>query len=141
MARSRTIPHAKDSAEFQRLVQQSFDEPTGVVTVEAAAEAANVRRITLQVRDRIGAPWPGRWLVTFFLSATQDGDPDATGNTVGVATGTIISAIIADAMYQVLTDATGKAEVDVEVTGAGTRWVHAMTDRGRMDAKGPFVWA
>ncbi len=141
MGRSRSIKTCTDWQQLNRALQEIGDDPTGVVTVEAGAEVANVRELTLQVRDRLGKPWPGRWLVWFFLSPTENGDPSASGNSVAVTTGTIFQAVIADAAYQVLTDEDGKIVVELDVSGTGTRWVHTMADRGRLDANGPFVWA
>ena len=63
-------------------------------------------------------------LVDVWIGTGSFGAPAGT-QTVTVTTGVQIDAPLVNQRLKVLTDATGKAVVRVNVTGAGTRWVMA----------------
>lgn len=71
----------------------------------------------------------GRRLVTFIVAATSFAAPGGT-QTLVVVTGTQVAALDAGKVLLVETDSTGLAEVTVEVTGAGDRFVRAMVGHG-----------
>ncbi len=137
----RTLSTPTSGDDFERLVRHHFDRPVASVKVEAGTEAADTRAFTLQVVDRRGKDWPGRWFVAWFITPTEGGDADATDNTVGALTaGTAWQTVTADAAYVSLSDANGLVAFDLTVVGAGTRYLYAAVV-GRMDAGDPFDWA
>lgn len=124
----RTLAHAGSAFEFEHRVREHFDSPVASCSVTADAEgatAANTRRFTLRVKDRVRENWHRRWLVSFYLSPTASGAPDATGNTVALVTGTLSRTVLANGWYEVLTDATGLVVFDVTIAGAAARFVTA----------------
>lgn len=138
---SRTLQQATDRASFERMVRSNFDSPRAEVRISAGAEdGANTRRITLEVIDRLKAPWQGRWRVWVYLTAVQDGAPNAVGNTVALVAGTTaLQAVTANAVYHLLTGTDGKAVFDLTVpAGAQTRYVCAEVD-GQIKQQ-PFTW-
>jgi len=124
----RTLAHETSEFEFRHFVRQHFDSPPascGVVANAEGTSGANVRRFTLQVKDRLRKDWDRRWLVTFYLAATSGGDPSAAGNTVAIVTGVTSRVVLANAWYEVLTDASGLVVFDVTIAGAASRFVVA----------------
>ena len=109
-------------------------------TITAAAEAADVRAITVQVTDAAGVANANRFLARVWIAATAYAVPDATGNTVAVTTGTIIETKTAHADYVVLTDAAGKVVFNLTVAGAATRYVMVEID-GRVYASAAITFA
>ncbi len=142
MAEARTLRAGISQREFQRQATLQFDAPIARVRSAAGPESANVVRFTLQVVDRLGKPWgpvEGRWLIEVYLSPTQHGAPSAAGNTVAWITGTVYDTVLANAAYRVLADANGKAELDVTVAGAATRFVHTAAC-GLFEPGGAGTW-
>lgn len=125
--------------QLQRM-REFFDVPVASVSVEAGAEAGNARSITLQVRDRLRAAWPGRWVLRVWVSASSGGDPDATGNTVAFTAGTVMATLTANAAYDVLSDADGKAVFTLTIAGAATRYVSAVVMPGLVQSAA-LTWA
>ncbi len=101
-----------------------FDRPPAELLIAAAPESGNVRRLSFKVVDRLQEPWPGVWPVRLWISTTAGGGPSGV-QTLAVVTGTLAATLAANQYIEVLTDATGLAEVDLGVTGAGTRFVRA----------------
>ncbi len=120
----RTLPAGGDVAQTLHTLRTFFDVPRAWCSVTAGAEAADVRRITLQVRDRLRNVWKRRWRVHFYLTTTEGGNPGGT-QTVVFVSGTLLDTHTANVRYTALTDADGKIEIDVGVIGAGTRFVYA----------------
>ncbi len=93
--------------------------------VTKGTEAADVIRFTVQARDASGAvDQAGRRHVLIVVSASSFGAPGGT-QTVTFNTGTILVTHTANQIYLVESDATGMIEVDVNVSGAGSRYVRA----------------
>ena len=124
------------------------------VAVSFGTEAADARAVTLQVVDRDGHPWAGRFLLMFYLTTTSTGNPLATGNTVAFTTGTVMSHThdhggtvaagaappLLNGAYQVFSDENGKVVFTLTIAGAATRYVRACV-LGKADISAPAVWA
>lgn len=133
-----TLQHG--SATFEQQVRAQFSTPLALCKVSAGDETANIRRITLQVIDRIKKDVPGRWIIAVYLSGAAGGDPSATGNTVSIVTGTLWRQVTANAAYELVTDDTGQASIDVEVSGAGSRFVSTAVLQ-RLRESSEITWA
>lgn len=141
MAKARTLSHGDDQTTIRR-VREWFDVARGQVRVEAGAEAANARAITIQVTDRLGRDWDNRaWLLKVYLTTTDGGAPSATGNTVAWTTGTVVSTDLANAIYEVITDSDGLAAFSLTIVGAATRYVMVEVGSGEFLTGGPFAWS
>lgn len=121
------------------LIQRAVAEPE----ISAAAEAANAREVTVQLRDRSGAPVVGRWPVLIWITGTKDGPPDATGiAAILLVTGYELQAGASDEWFAVLTDETGKAVVRYTIAGSATRYVYAVAlCGGEALGSGALTWA
>jgi hypothetical protein len=78
--------------------------------------------VTCQVVDPSGANRAGRALLRTWISDTDFGAPSAVTD-LTVSTGTEIATHAADADVDVLTDATGEAVLDVDLSASGTRYL------------------
>lgn len=116
-----------------------INRPLADARFTAGAQATLTREITVQLVDRLGNPVRGRWRVLIWIAATENGDPSATGNTVSFTTGVAV-AHTANALYEVMTDASGKAVFDLTLSGAGTRHVYTVT-HGAAAGSGSLTWA
>lgn len=121
----RTLEHAATGVLPAQQVRTHFDTPIAIVGVSAAAESANARVITLQVRDRLMRPWLRRWRVRVRIATTAGGDASGTGNTVAFTTGTVVETIKINGEYEVLSSAGGVVAFSLTIAGAATRFVHA----------------
>lgn len=110
-------------AQYLTRVAGFIDQPIADGAVSVGAEAANVRRFTLEVVNRLDRPRPGRWLVLVWLAETAYGAPGGT-QTTSFNAGTVVEELAADQAWVVLTDADGAVELDVTVAGAATRHLH-----------------
>lgn len=138
MAEARTI--GQEANEFMTLqrVREFFDAPIAGVGITGDTEGthgANTIRVSLQVKDRLRKDWPGRWVVLVWVSATDGGDPDATGNTVAVVAGTFtMQTVIANAVYMLEASTAGLAQIDLAVAGVASRYVNAFV-LGKAESK------
>lgn len=110
------------------------------LNITGGAEAADKRTITLQARDAAGNNLAERVLVRVWIAPGEYGAPDATGNTVAVETGTTYETEAANAAYKIISDATGKVDIGVTISGAASRYVMAEID-GRIYSSGQLDWA
>lgn len=141
MAKARTLAHGDDGTTLKR-VREWFDIARAQVRVEATAEAANVRTVSIQVTDRLGRDWENRaWLLKVYLTTTESGAPSDTGNTVAWGTGTVVSTDLANAIYEVVTDSDGLATFSLTIVGAATRYVMVEVGSGEFLTGGPFTWS
>lgn len=101
--------------------------------VTSSAEVADVIRWSIQVSRS------GRWIVDFYITDSAWGDPNATGNTYALVTGTAWQTITANAAYTVLSDSTGLVQFDITNTAAITQHVYAEA-RLALDT-GSATWA
>ncbi|HOD79947.1 MAG: hypothetical protein BWX88_02768 [Planctomycetes bacterium ADurb.Bin126] len=108
--------------------------PVGLATVTFGAEAADVIRVT------VTTGLAQRQRVRLWIAAADYGTPDATGNTYTLVTGTALATRTANADYEVISDASGIAAFDLEVSGAASRYVLAEID-GRIVSSGEITFA
>lgn len=125
---------------FSQRVAEYFDRQIGQVIVTEGAQVGDVRRFTLQVVDRRRRPLNGRWPVMVYVSETEDGDPSGTDNVVTLVTGVTLATYAANAAYLVLSDEDGVIVLDLDVTGAVSRYVSALV-LGCVTHFGPYTWA
>ena len=104
-------------------------------SVTAGTQAAQVRAITVQVKDAAANVLAQRFAVQLWLAATDFGAPDATGNAVAITTGTALQTVTAHAHYTVISDANGAVVFDLTVAAGGSRYVLAEVD-GRIYSSG-----
>lgn len=109
------------------------------LNITAEAEAADKRTITIQARDAADNDLAERVLVRVWIGAADYGAPSATDNTVAVETGTTYETETTDAAYKIISDATGKVEIGVTISGAATRYIMAEID-GRIYSSGQVDW-
>jgi hypothetical protein len=109
-------------------------------TFTAATEAAGQRVISLQLKDLMGNNASQHVNVRVWLATSDYGAPDATGNTVAVSDGTVLQQVVANADYQLITDASGACAVGVTVAGAANRYVLAEIG-GRVYSSGQITWS
>ncbi len=125
-------------AQWGNELSALIDRPLAEPKISAGVEASDVRRVTVQLRDRIQRNRTGRQRVLVWVSTTAQGDPAGT-QTVTVVDGYTLATIASNQAYELLTDAAGKVTLDIEVTGAGTRYVHALTHDRAVSAA--FEWS
>lgn len=92
------------------------------VTTAAVTDHTAKNTITVQLKDYAGTNLAVPGLVKVWLAATAFAAPSATGNAVVVDTGTTVQAILANGAYDILTDATGVAELTLTVAAGGERY-------------------
>lgn len=137
---ARSLQYGASPSEFKDSLRSLFDTPLATLAVTAGAEAANVRRFSLQTIDRLARPWDGRWLVELWVQATATGDPSATGNTVAWVSGTVLETILPHSHFRILTDEDGRASFDLTIAGAATRYIGSVV-RGRIKVSDGVTWA
>lgn len=101
--------------------------------------ASDVRRVTLQVTNRRGSACRGCFALRIIVGTSASGGPGGA-QTLTIVTGAMIASVAADQVIDVLTDADGRAVVDVEVAGAGVRFVRAALG-GVVFGTDPITWA
>ncbi len=110
------------------------------LSITAGDESGDKRTITVQAKDAGGADLAERLLVRVWVATSDYGAPDATDNSVAVETGTTYETEIANAAYSIISDAAGKVEVGVTISGAASRYICAEID-GRAYSSGEVTWA
>lgn len=87
--------------------------------------AANTIRFTGQLKDLGGTNLSEQRLAHVWVSTADKGAPGG-GHTAAIGTkGIIITTLVANTDYIILTDATGAFELDVTIAGVATLWVMA----------------
>jgi hypothetical protein len=124
--------------QFAQQVRRSMQQHTIDARITAGDEAANVRRITIQIVNRRREAMAGRFPVDVLIATTQSGTP-SNSQTTAVVAGTLGDTYINNAWLKLLTDADGKIQLDVTIAGAATRWVTAAIPGWSIEA-GPFDW-
>lgn len=139
-----STPRPEELRDFTRTVRAFFDRNRAEVRVTANAEGtngANVRRFTVQVIDRTGeSVTKSLWCLRLFIGTTARGAPGGT-QTYALVTGTALTTITANQVYDVLTDEYGKVVFDLTVTGAATRYVTAVVLGEVQPPPAGFTWA
>ena len=110
------------------------------LNVTAGAESADKRTLTIQARDAGDNDLAERVAVRVWISTSDYGAPSAAGNTVAIETGTQLGQIVANADYDVISDAAGTVEIGITISGAASRYVMAEID-GRIYSSGEVTWA
>ena len=110
------------------------------LNVTAGAESADKRTITIQARDAGDNDLAERVAVRVWISTSDYGAPSAAGNTVAIETGAQLGQIVANADYDVISDAAGTVEIGITISGAASRFVLAEID-GRIYSSGEVTWA
>lgn len=95
-----------------------IDNPIADVRISAETPTASPRTVTIQVRDRLNNPWPGRWWVKVLVGTTAF---DAGGtHTVTWTSGAVVLVLSPDESYLCLTNSDGSLELTL-AAAAGTR--------------------
>jgi hypothetical protein len=110
------------------------------LNVTAGQESDDKRTITIQARDAAGNDLAERVLVRVWIATADYAAPSAEGNTVTVQTGTTYETETANAAYKLISDADGKVEIAVTISGAASRYVFAEID-GTVYSSGEVTWA
>lgn len=139
-----SAPRPEELRDFTRSMRAFLDRNRAEVRVTANAEGtsgANVRRFTAQVIDRAQRPiTKSLWCVRLFVGTSAYGAPGGT-QTYALVTGTALTTITANQVYDVLTDEYGKVVFDLTVTGAATRYVTAAVLGEVQPPTAGFTWA
>ena len=112
-----------DGATWQRFTFADDSVPV-LADITKSAESADNIDFTIQVNNPRGEAIARKMVLDVWIGTADFGAPAGT-QTVSVTTGVQLDAPLANQRLKVLTDATGKAVVRVNVTGAGTRYVMA----------------
>lgn len=124
---------ARDCSAFSKASQLRV-----LVTADAeGTTAANTRRFTMQVANRKRSACRGLYLLMTVWGTTEAGGPGG-GQTVSVVTGSLAASLVANQTLVVMTDANGKAVVDVSIAGAATLYPRVAVVPVNVD--GGFSW-
>jgi len=121
-------------------VRRQFDEPIADLRITAGPAVALARHFTLQVRDRRGASWGGRWLTRLFVTPALAGAPSATDNTLAFTSGVVWQTILANAAYEVLTEVDGSIEFDLTLASSGSRVIYLECSGARFRDSAVFTF-
>ncbi len=140
--RIQPIGNSGDSTEVEGFARRvaGMVMPSTSVVFDVGDEAADVRRITVQVADLRAQRWTKTWRVEIYLSTSRDGPPVSAGHTFTIVTGAITETILAGGHYRANTDAMGKLEFDLEIAGVATRYVVVKVE-GHSEASEAVTWA
>ena len=112
----------------------------GFTIGDEGAVSPNMRRVTVQLRDRLERTLEGRRLFFFYIATSDGGDPAGT-QTVSVTTGALVENIGSnDQALWVMTDSSGVAVIDITVVGASSRYLYADVT-GEQTGSGETAWA
>lgn len=128
--------HEHDAAGLDSDLQDDIPD----LNVTFGSEAADEIVVTIQARDAADNDLAEHMAVRVWVATSDCGAPSAAGNTVAIDTGTELQQIVANADYEIISDATGKVEIGITITGAATRYVMAEID-GRIYSSGEITWA
>jgi len=125
---------------------RAFLAPVGVLdsrralSITAAAEGANARRVSIQATGPSGASLSGYFRVRLWIATSNYGAPSAADNTFGLVAGTQLRALTADADYEIISTSAGLVQFDLTIAGAATRYILAEFD-GRIYSSGALSWS
>lgn len=143
-------PTPEGTAKFASQVSALFDRPRSSIRFTIGGEVTDTRRVTMQVVSRVGAPatagvdyaenpTSNRFIVWMWVGTADFGAPAGT-QVLTVITGKALDVLASDTFLMLLTDENGIAAVDIEVTGAGTRYVMAASE-SEVCSAGAIAWA
>ena len=112
------------------------------VSVSVGAESSDTIAVTLQVQDAQGNSLSERFLLHAWLSDSQYGGEctAAPNSSTSWSTGTQLEEITTDKRWTVITDATGKAVLDISDSGTPTFYLNIEID-GRIYTSSAITFA
>jgi hypothetical protein len=108
---------------FIRQLAGHFDDPPADVRFKPETTTASPRSIEIQVQDRLGNAWKGRWLILVVVGTAAYAGSAGT-HTITASDGLILETLTSGALL-CLTDADGLLTLDVAATGPTTRHIMA----------------
>ena len=140
------MPSLKTPTEWDaRKNNQTLDALTSVPSIEftVAAQAANVINVALQVLDGDGQPWAQQLSFLAWLSDTAGAALTGTTPSVGTSIGTdgvIIVEHTAETLLELLTDAAGVLDLDIEEAGADTWFLNVRLPGGQIQSSATITF-
>ncbi len=119
-------------------LQDGLADLVTTVSVTFGAEVVDVISVYAQVKDAAGNDLAAKFLVRMWVSEIDFGAPSDTGHTAWPEGG-VQRVIQANADFELLSDASGKAALAVMLVGSGSRYVMAEID-GRIYSSGEITW-
>lgn len=122
----RTISRAA-GAELSHQLQITYDRPIVETSVEVGEQgdiAPDVRRVTIQARDRRGKEWVERVVMLVVVTDDPGGAPAGT-QALTVVSGTLLATFIADQVLLVESNEDGQVVLDIEEGSAATLYVRS----------------
>lgn len=104
-------------------------------TIAVGAESANVRAITIQLKDALGQDINYRQIVDVFVFADANGDAFAsTGGSTGIAIGTdgALLAVVAKKHFKIISEADGDVDLTYTDTGTEACYLGLLLPTGRL---------
>lgn len=112
----------KSVRKFAADVTSIIDKPLAHATYSAGDEAANIRRITVQVRNRRNEALHRRYIVHIWIATSTTGAPQ-NAQVVGFVSGTLLETVLVNGEWRFETDANGQVIMDITIAGAATRYI------------------
>ncbi len=103
-------------------------------SITVSAESANVRTITIQLKDSNGADLAERATVRAYVMLDANGDAfAATGGSTGIAIGTdgALLAVVAKKQFTLISEADGDIDLTWTDTGTEVAYLHLELPTGR----------
>jgi hypothetical protein len=103
-------------------------------SITVGAENANVRTITIQLKDANGADITERTIVKAYVMADANGDAFVTtGGSTGIAIGTdgALLAVVAKKEFTLISEADGDIDLTWTDTGTEAAFLHLVLPTGR----------
>lgn len=122
--RARTLQQGTSPEVFRHQTTMAIDEPRARVRVTSEVRPSGVRRIRIQVVDRLKRDWASLWTVHVWLGTAIDGAPGGT-QTVSLVAGVALETYTPNVRWRFLTDSSGAVVLDVGGVVSGTRYVYA----------------
>lgn len=141
------MPSLKSPTEWDaRKNNQTLDALTSVPSVSfvVATQVANVINVALQVLDGDGQPWAQALSFLAWLSDTAGAALTASAPSVGTSIGTdgtIIVEHTAQTLLELLTDAAGVLDLDIEEAGVDTWFLNVRLPGGQVVSSAEITFA
>lgn len=115
MADQRTLSPTLRPEIFQQQASALIDRaPWSLKVTGLGAETLNVRQVTMQVVDRLGAAWNGRFRVYIYTGTAASPDEPVACDVLTVTTGVGVVPIVAEGSFECLTDENGRVVFTIE---------------------------
>lgn len=133
----------KTQANFAELYAAKLNDPTAAdATITVGAEVANVRAITIQLKDAAGANVAVATAVRIYLTLDAAGEtPVATGGSTGLAdagAGALVP-VVAKKVFEGVSDATGLMQLSWTDTGTDTAYIRLVLPNGKVVTSNAIV--